>query len=307
MTRHARCTRRPPQTTDPEATIRSTRHRRAALALALAGLGMAAPARAQEPAPDTGPEPTLWGGIEYFTRAMLSDTWAVGTAAVSLDRSDWWALAGVTGVSVALFAYDDDIWRHIQRNRHDDGYRHVEKVAKAFESFALQGRMNKYYAGGVVVGYVIDGIWEEPTTRHIFEELLIANLISATTRKTIGRAIGRFRPSTGEDPYHFEFWDGMSFPSGHVANLATLATVVGHHVDFWPVDVALWSIAAAVAYERVADSGHWASDSWIGLFWGHAIARVVIERREADWVEFGPVDRAPADGGGIPVGFQIRF
>lgn len=268
------------------------------------------PARAQEAAPDTvrGPEPTLWGGVTYFARATLSDALAVGTAAVDLDRSDWWALAGVTAVGAAMFAYDDDIWRHVQRHRHDDGYRHVEKVAKTFESFALQGRMNKYYAGGVVVGYVIDGIWEESTTRHIFEELLIANLISATTRKTIGRAIGRFRPSTGEDPYHFEFWDGLSFPSGHVANMATFATVIGHHVDFWPVDVLLWGVVGSIIYERVADSGHWASDSWIGAFWGHAIAKIVIERREADFVEFGPIPRAAGlEGGGVPVGFRIRF
>lgn len=268
------------------------------------------PAGAAAQAEDRGPEPTLWGGIEYFARAVASDAWAVGTQAVSLDRTDWWTLASVTGGFFVLYALDDEIYRHVQEHRHDDGYRHTEELALAVEPFALQGRMNKYYAGGVLVGYLVDGIWDEPTTRHVFEELLIANLISATTRKTVGRVIGRSRPSTGERANHFKFWDGLSLPSGHVANIATLATVLGHHIDFWPADVALWTAVAAVMYERVADSGHWASDSWLGLFWGHAIARVVIERREADWIEFGPVERASGGGvggGGVPIGFQIRF
>lgn len=306
------------EATEPEDLIRTfirprTLARAAALTAALALLpvlpGGAAgqDAGATPPARErVGPEPTVWGGVEYFARATLSDAWAVATQAVSLDRGDWLALAGVTGGFFALYAFDDDIYRHVQEHREDDGYRQVEDLASAFESFALQGRMNKYYAGGVVLGYLVDGVWEESTPRHVFEELLIANLISATTRKTIGRAIGRFRPSTGQHAHYFRFWDGLSLPSGHVANIATLATVVGHHVDFWPVDVALWSIVGAVAYERVADSGHWASDSWLGIFWGHAIARVVIQRREADFVEFGPL---PADHriGGIPVGLRLRF
>lgn len=257
-------------------------------------------------AQERGPESGVWGGLEYFGRALLSDTWAVATNAVELDRNDWWALAGVTGVGLALVPFDHELWTHSQNSRELPGYSHVEDVAKFFEPFALQGRMNKYYAGGVVLGYVIDGAWDEPTTRHIFEELLIANLISATTRKTIGRAIGRFRPSTGEGPYHFEFWDGMSFPSGHVANIATLATVLGHHIDWWPADVLLWGAVGSVVYERVADSGHWASDSWFGIFWGHAIAKIVIQRREADHVGFGPIP-ASEEIGGFPVGIQIRF
>ena len=288
-----------------EDPIRTRRRPRSALA-ALALLLLPTLAAAQEEEP-RGPEPTVWGGIEYFARATLSDTWAVASQAVAVDRSDWLALAGVTGGFLALYAYDDDIYRHVQLHKHDDGYRHIEKVARAVEPFALQGRMNKYYAGGVLVGYVVDGIWDEPTTRHVFEELLIANLISATTRKTIGRVIGRSRPSTGQKSNHFKFWEGLSLPSGHVANIATLATVLGHHIDFWPADAALWGAVGAVMYERVADSGHWASDSWLGLFWGYAIAKVVIDRREADWVEFGPVERAPVEGGGIPIGMQIRF
>ena len=280
----------------------------AGLLLAAASAGLTA----QEPAPaaeDRGPRGGVWNGIEFFARATLSDSWAVATQAVALDRSDWLTLAAVTGVGLAMVPFDDDIWSHVQANREHPGYSHVEDVAKVFEPFALQGRMNKYYAGGVVLGYIIDSAWDEPTTRHVFEELLIANLISATTRKTLGRAIGRFRPSTGEGPYHFEFWDGMSFPSGHVANIATLVTVLSHHIDWWPATALMWGGVGAVVYERVADSGHWPSDSWFGIFWGHAIAKIVIERREADHVEFGPIPIQPSShmGGGFPLGIQIRF
>ena len=252
-----------------------------------------------------GPDPGVWDGIRYFGTAAATDVWAVAKAPFEMNRGEAWAFAGVAAVGLALVPFDEPLWEHALEHREDAGYRHVLRVAKWVEPLALQGRMNKYYAAGTVAGYIVDSAWDAPWLRHVFEELLISNIISATGRKTIGRVIGRTRPSTGEGAYNFAFWDGLSFPSGHAANLATLATVLSHHIDWWPASVLLYGTVATVVYERVADSGHWASDSWIGAFVGVGIARIVIARREADTIEFGPL---PSAGfGALPVGFIIRF
>lgn len=274
---------------------------RRATAAAFLLLVVAIPAEAQE----RGPGPGVWDGVRYFGTAAVTDAWAVAKAPFEMSSGQAWAFAGVAVVGLALVPFDGRLWEHALEHRDDAGYRHVEQVAKWVEPLALQGRMNKYYAAGTIAGYIVDSAWDEPLLRHVFEELLIANLISATGRKTIGRVIGRTRPTTEKGPYNRDFWQGLSFPSGHAANIATFATVMSHHIDWWPASVLLYGAAGAVTYERVVDSGHWASDSWIGVFLGHAIARIVIARREADHIEFGPVPAAQYQG--VPMGFVIRF
>lgn len=287
---------------------RSTAAARAALLTPLLAVLLAAPLAGQTdptPAPeDTGPDFTPWGAVWYFTRATTSDAWAVARAPFHMDRGDLLVLGGVALVGAALYAYDEPIWRHAVDHRDDPLYRGVYDVANAVEPFALQGTMNKYYAAGTLAGYVLDGVWGEPTTRHIFEELLITNFISTASRTLIGKAIGRERPDGDRGPYYFQFGGGLSFPSGHTANLAALATVLSHHIDWWPASAALYGLVGTMIYHRVAESGHWASDSWIGAFWGYGIARVVIARREADHVRFSPVP-VVGERGSVGLGFSI--
>ncbi len=225
-----------------------------------------------------------------------------------MDRNDLMLTGGVVLVGAALFAYDEPIWEHVQAHADDPLYRGMYNVADAVEPFGLQGRMNKYYAAGTLAGYVVDGVWHDATMRHIFEELMITNIISTVGRRVIGKAVGRERPEVGQGAYAFHFGGGLSFPSGHVANLAALATVLAHHIDWWPASVVLSGLVGTMIVHRVIESNHWASDSWIGAFWGYGIARVVIARREADHVRFSPVVLQPGEGGvGLAISVPTPF
>ncbi len=312
--RHGGCSSRATATTLAEdATIHET-HRaasRVALLAPLLALFLASGLGAQSPdvtvPQDPGPAFTPWGVAWYFTRATASDAWAVTRAPFHLRGSNLLLAGGVLAVGAVLFAYDEPIWEHVRDHADDPLYREVYDVADFVEPLALQGRMNKYYAAGTVVGYVVDGVWGDATTRHIFEELMISNIISTAGRRVIGKAVGRERPQVGEGPYAFHFGGGLSFPSGHVANLAALATVLSHHIDWWPASVGLYGVVGTMVVHRLVESHHWASDSWIGAFWGYGIAKVVISRREADHVRFTPVAFGPGDGVGFAVTIPTSF
>lgn len=92
-------------------------------------------------------------------------------------------------------------------------------------------------------------------------------------------------------------------PSGHAATVAQLAHILSHHIDNpWATGI-LWAGASTVMFQRLASGAHWASDVWVGAFWGVGIAEVVMRSREAEWVAAAPlVD--PETGA---LGIQVRL
>ena len=284
-----------------------TEHSRRGATAALLVAAMAlprGPAAAQE-TEDTGPEPTVWGTVEYFGTALLTDAWAVLTSPTRIDGNEGWILGGSLALGGLMFAYDEEIWEEALRSREKAVPAATEDLALLLEPFALMSQTNKYYAGALVLSNVLDHTTGIDQPRHIFEELLISHWVAAATRKTLGRAVGRLRPDQGRGAYWFNFYRATSFPSGHVSTAAQVATVLSHHIDWWPASVLLYGSAAAVAYERVLSSNHWASDSFLGAMWGWGVAKLVIERREADRQDWMPLfdPSTGAVGFSMPLGF----
>jgi hypothetical protein len=248
---------------------------------ALGGAGVAVQA-------DPGPEPTVWGGVSWFARALASDGWAALRAPLHVDGRDAWVAGGVLAVGAVLYGVDGPLMDEVRRSREDPFWSGVEDVGETLDPLALMGNTNPYWAAGAVAGYVVDGVTGHEGMRHLFEELLISHWIAGALRKGIGRPIGRRRPYEGLGPYHYSFMDGSSFPSGHASTITQLAAVLSHHVGWWPASVLLYAGAAAVVYQRVSTESHWPSDAYLGAAWGLAVARVVIARRDADRIDFLP-------------------
>lgn len=111
----------------------------------------------------------------------------------------------------------------------------------------------------------------------------VASLVSLTIVQVLKAVLGRDRP---EDM--LLSLESGSFPSGHVANAATLATLVAIIVWRW------WAAAAGVVYvilmalSRTYLGAHWLSDTAGGLLigagaaiivWAPFAARILSERR----------------------------
>jgi hypothetical protein len=232
-------------------------------------------------------------GVKLF----VTDSWAVVSRPAHLDRNGWLQLAGVLAVGGYLFAFDEDIDRAMQHNRHNDVVEKVVDVGDALDTVSLMGKTNRYYAAGIAVGYVFG--WEK--LQRVSSDILFSHFIAGLVRNGGKLFIGRARPRDG-GAYDFGN-DGTSLPSGHASTIFQLATVLSKHADWWPASVVLYSAATAVAVERVATREHWASDVWIGAMNGRAIAQIIMKEHDEKGILVVP-SVTPETGA---VGLYLQF
>jgi hypothetical protein len=233
-------------------------------------------------------------GVKLF----VSDSWAVVSQPARLDGSGWLKVAGVLAVGGFLFAYDEDIDRAMQQNRHNDVLERVIDAGDALDTVSLMGKTNRYYAGGIAVGYVFG--WEK--LQRVSSDILFSHFIAGLVRNGGKLFIGRARPRADLGAYDFGN-DGTSLPSGHASTIFQLATILSKHIDWWPASVVFYSAATAVAVERVASREHWASDVWIGAMNGRAIARTIMKEHDEKGILVVP-SVTPETGA---VGLYLQF
>jgi membrane-associated phospholipid phosphatase len=102
-------------------------------------------------------------------------------------------------------------------------------------------------------------------------------------------AANRIRPqASGLSEESGEFWPdgkyyrgGDSFPSGHTAAAFAFAHVVADEYPSWKVKLAVYGLAAATAFERVAGREHFPSDVLAGGAIGHLIGGYVFHLHHA--------------------------
>jgi membrane-associated phospholipid phosphatase len=100
--------------------------------------------------------------------------------------------------------------------------------------------------------------------------------------------VGRSRPADGLGARHFEFNEGVSFPSGHTSVVFELATILSHHVDHPAFTVVAYGLATTVALQRIDSGSHWASDVFVAAAYGTAVARTVVRRHEERKLQLAP-------------------
>ncbi len=157
-----------------------------------------------------------------------------------------------------------------------------------------------------------DAVW------HTAEGTVAASVLGLVLKV----AVHRTRPYASPD--HPEtFFQGpvfptgssrQSFPSGHTTVAFAVAAAATEEAGIhWPghtraLDVALYGMAAGVAFARVYDDVHWTSDVVAGAALGTLASRAVVRRAHR---RGGPDTRPPAlsvmvlPGGGVGVGCRV--
>ena len=240
-------------------------------------LPMTAPVLAADYPPPTYVERSdrsLRDGLD-FVELLGLDLWWVVKAPFVMDGESWFKVGVAAATFVWLYQWDPEIQRAAQQNR-DSGLLHAaEEVGSYFDRLGLLGEMGKYYAGGIAVGYAFK--WEK--LERVSTDILFAQWVGGLIRQGFVRVVDRSRPNERRGAYDYGN-DGTSMPSGHSSTVFQLATVVSHHFPAWYVKTVAYGIATCVAIQRVTVEQHWASDSFLGAVYGHAVGRIVVQAND---------------------------
>jgi membrane-associated phospholipid phosphatase len=231
---------------------------------------------------------------------LARDLWMTVSAPAWMSGDDWLLTAGIVGVGALMYTVDEDLTRAAIRNEDEPVFDQVLDVGTFLEPLGLMGKTNAWLALGAVGSYFAG--FDRP--KRIFTELLYSQWIAGLFRAGSNRLVGRARPHRELGARHFEFNDGTSFPSGHASTIFQVATVLAYHADWLPASIVLYGLAGTVAWQRIADEQHWASDVWLGAASGWAIAKLVVRLHEDEALTVAPIT-GPAGGVGLEV--RVRF
>ncbi len=228
----------------------------------------------------------------------MKDSWHVYTKPLDLRwRSALW-VAGLAAVGGVLYAYDEEIYEELLRAKKRDGYRWFHEYGDATEYVAHMGNMNRFYFGGLALGYLLR---LRPLTT-LSAQILEAHFVSGAIKNVSGFAVGRERPNADLGPRHYD--DGTSFPSGHTINVAELAVIFSHHIRFLPFQIFCYGTAIAISFQRVTSGAHWSSDVYAAYLLGHFTARELLKLHEQREIVVVPTT-GPSGSLGLAVGWRF--
>jgi hypothetical protein len=223
-----------------------------------------------------------------------SDLVHIAGAPLRMDGKDALVLGGVLGVTAGLYAADNEIYEGMLRSRGNPVYDAILWPGNRLEPLGLMSNTNPYYLGSLAVGYALD----IGPLRDIPAEILESHAIAGGIRNGVKALIGRRHPYEQQGSHVFQIAHGTSFPSGHSSVDFELATILSHHVPWWPAKAVIYGAATSMVLQRVDSSNHWPSDVFISAVYGHLVARTVVHRHERRQAEGKPMlGVVPAPGG----------
>jgi membrane-associated phospholipid phosphatase len=281
---------------------------------ACAGLVLAAGARpggAQVPAepggaevapkvqsPESNPLQRAIHAVAHEAGRYFSDSVGMVTAPAHWTRSDWQKAAGFTIVLGGLLAADQSIDRAAQNNRSD----FTNHVSSATTSVG-----GGYGTEAAIVAIGTGLVFRSPDLRDTGREALEASILTALVENLVIKPIfGRERPYQSNGTTDFDFASSnSSFPSGHTTQAFALASVVAARSKGWVIPTAAYTLASIVAFDRVNDHVHFASDVFAGAVFGTVVGKFIVHKHEREAV--GEPARASLDIVPIPNGLAARI
>jgi membrane-associated phospholipid phosphatase len=242
------------------------------------------------------------------------DMLAIWTSPFRASSRDWLlagAAAGAFGLSMLA---DQPVSDWALRNK-DSGF---------FNTLDPVRRGGKAYTGKTIVPpvaalYVTGIVLKNQNMRDIVTGCATSWLAQSAIRKGTYLLVGRERPDTSPDnpnrwqvPGDWSDWQEHSFPAGHFANAMSCATYWNERFNLGWWGVPIYAVAGAIGVGRLADGGHWTSDTVIGGIFGYAVGREVARRslerseRRNDDKRHAELILTPTRGGGY-FGVNVSF
>jgi membrane-associated phospholipid phosphatase len=228
-------------------------------------------------APESGPLRRAIHAVAHEAGRYFSDTVGMATAPAHWTRSDWEKAAGFTVVLGGLIAADRSIDRAAQNNRSDSTNR---------VSSATTGIGGGYGTEAAIVAIGTGLLFRSPNLRDTGREALEASILTALVENyVIKRIAGRERPYQSDGTTDFDLGSSnSSFPSGHTTQAFALASVVAARSKGWVVPTVAYTLASVVAFDRVNDRVHFASDVFAGAVFGTVVGKYIVHKHDREAV-----------------------
>lgn len=206
---------------------------------------------------------------------------------------DWLLVGGLLGAQLILIPFDDDV-REIAVDMRGET---SNDVADMLRPLGRTVELAAVSAATYALGRAISNRRVADFGLHAFVSLALANFVTGSIKVVAGRS----RPLTllpdstwvrqsHDDWDFFGGWgdDGArrSYASGHASNAFALATVFAEELGGAAPWIA-YPVAAGVAWSRVNDEAHWASDVVMGALVGIVSGQLVVRHghRRGGWLE----------------------
>lgn len=193
-----------------------------------------------------------------------------------------WARAGAMIAALGVLASDDAAIDQAFRRHRSSQTDAFARGVTPLGSYAGVGLSAAVLGGGLLLQ---DNSLRDTGRNAVEAELLAAGVITPLLKITIGR----LRPSQGADADEFHAFSGRnSFPSGHATEAFALASVFAARSRGWVVPTIAYALASGVAFARVNDRAHFASDVVAGAVVGTVIGRSIVHRHSDEPESFVP-------------------
>lgn len=209
-----------------------------------------------------------------YARYFVEDGVRIGAAPVWWKKKDWLRLGVLIAGTGVLVWQDDEIRETFQKNRG----RTTDDLADIFRPF---GAAN-YVQPALLGTFAISTIAKEKKLQALMVDGWEASQFALAVSGLLKLASGRARPFEEKGAWHRKgFTRHSSFPSGHTTQAFVLATAISEHYPKWWVQVTVYGFAAGVAFSRINDDVHFASDVLVGAALGTAVTKTIFKRNEA--------------------------
>ncbi len=264
-------------------------------------IGPASPAA--EVVPDTAPpDPGLprriVQGVVQEAKRFATDAFAFVVAPAKWDSGDWKRAAGAGAAVGVLFVADETIDGVARRQRS----RFTDRVSGATTS--LGGATGFRIPAVLLVSGIV---FSDTNLRDMGRDGLEACLFSGLVAKGVKNLAGRERPFETDGETTFQPLSSLdSFPSGHTTQAFAIASVVAMRSSGWLIPTLAYTAATVVAFDRVNDRVHFASDAVAGAIIGTVTGRFLVarHRRHAERPVRIEIEVAPIRNG---VQARLRF
>lgn len=176
-----------------------------------------------------------------------------------------------------VFATDEDSRDIFTRNRTDFS----DRAADFFRP--IGDKLPFWVLGGMyATGFIIKDQKAKETAYLGLHSILITQGVVRGMKYSVGRA----RPFAEKGAYYFKGFDfspsdfSLSLPSGHAATAYAFASVIAHQYPQWWVKYPVYLLATGVAWSRLNDDVHFASDVVIGAGIGYFVGEKIVHRHQ---------------------------